>query len=66
MDVFRIDPVGEPLGDFHVRNLKEGIIIIHAEGIILCPQFVGKEVVSVHIEKLTERSHKWGHEDSKG
>ena len=54
MEVFRIDPVGELLGGFDIRDFQESIIM-HAVSDSLLLQFMGGQVMAVHIELQTER-----------
>ena len=54
MEVFRIDPVRESLGGFDIRNLQERVIM-HAVSDFLLLQFMGEQVMAVHIELQTER-----------
>ena len=54
MEVFWIDPVREFLGSFNIRDFQESIVV-HAVSDFLLLQFIGKEVVSIHIELQAER-----------
>ena len=54
MEVFRVDPVREFLGGFHIRDFQESIIM-HAVSDFFLLQLTGKKVVAVHVELQTER-----------
>ena len=55
MEVFGIDPVRELPDSLHIRDLEESVVL-HTIRDFLFLQFMGKEVMAIHIKLQAEGS----------